>query len=49
MRRCVMDRPLVARIGESVAQMRKRGHSVFLCHDIHPTTVNNFPAFLDEV
>ena len=36
-------------IDESVSQMRKRGHSVFLCHDIHPTTVNNFPQFLDAV
>ncbi len=33
----------------SVDTIRKRGHSVFLCHDIHPTTVNNLPEFLGKV
>lgn len=33
----------------SVEAIRKRGHSVFLCHDIHPTTVNNLPEFLQKV
>jgi peptidoglycan-N-acetylglucosamine deacetylase len=33
----------------SVDVIRKRGHSVFLCHDIHPTTVNNLPTFLQKV
>ena len=36
-------------IDPSVESIRKRGHSVFLCHDIHPTTVNNLPAFLEKV
>jgi peptidoglycan/xylan/chitin deacetylase (PgdA/CDA1 family) len=36
-------------IDHSVAQIRKRGHSVFLCHDIHSTTVNNFDSFLEQV
>ena len=33
----------------SVQAIRKRGHSIFLCHDIHPTTVNNLPEFLQKV
>jgi peptidoglycan/xylan/chitin deacetylase (PgdA/CDA1 family) len=33
----------------SVDDIKKRGHSVFLCHDIHPTTVNNLDMFLQKV
>ncbi len=36
-------------IEPSVASIAHRGSSTFLCHDIHPTTVNNFPAFLKQV
>ncbi|HXT50939.1 MAG TPA: polysaccharide deacetylase family protein [Thermoanaerobaculia bacterium] len=36
-------------IAPSVESIRNRGNSTFLCHDIHPTTVNNFPAFLKQV
>jgi peptidoglycan/xylan/chitin deacetylase (PgdA/CDA1 family) len=36
-------------INIALNQIKTRGHSVFLCHDIHPTTVNNFPAFLNKV
>lgn len=36
-------------IEPSVQSIGKRGYSTFLCHDIHPTTVNNFPAFLKKV
>ena len=36
-------------IDPSVASIRSRGYSTFLCHDIHPTTVNNFAAFLEKV
>jgi peptidoglycan/xylan/chitin deacetylase (PgdA/CDA1 family) len=36
-------------IDTSVGQIRLRGHSVFLCHDIHQTTVSNFGAFVEEV
>ncbi len=36
-------------IDPSVDAIRKRGHSVFLCHDIHPTTANNLPQFLERV
>lgn len=36
-------------IAPSVASITSRGHSIFLCHDIHSTTVNNFPDFLRRV
>lgn len=36
-------------IAPSVASIRTRGYSTFLCHDIHSTTVNNFPRFLKTV
>lgn len=36
-------------IAPSVASIRDRGNSTFWCHDIHSTTVNNFPAFLKSV
>jgi peptidoglycan-N-acetylglucosamine deacetylase len=36
-------------VGPSVESIRKRGNSTFLCHDIHPTTVNNFDNFLKKV
>jgi peptidoglycan-N-acetylglucosamine deacetylase len=36
-------------VDPSVDVIRKRGHSIFLCHDIHPTTVNNLPLFLEKV
>jgi peptidoglycan/xylan/chitin deacetylase (PgdA/CDA1 family) len=43
------DRKPTGWIDKSLEQIRKRGHSVFLCHDIHPTTVGNFNAFLEQV
>lgn len=36
-------------IDPSVESIRKRGNSTFLCHDIHPTTVNNFDSFMEKV
>ena len=33
----------------SVASIGSRASSTFLCHDIHPTTVDNFPGFLAKV
>lgn len=36
-------------IAPSVESISGRGHSIFLCHDIHPTTVNNFSDFLKRV
>jgi len=36
-------------IDPSVASIRRRGYSTFLCHDIHPTTVNNFSQFLKTI
>ncbi len=33
----------------SVGSIRKRGHSIFLCHDIHATTASNLPEFLSKV
>jgi peptidoglycan-N-acetylglucosamine deacetylase len=36
-------------IDAAIEQIRLRGHSTFLCHDIHATTVGNFDAFLNEV
>ena len=36
-------------IEPSVESIRSRGYSTFLCHDIHPTTVNNFSRFLEAV
>ena len=36
-------------IEPSVESIRSRGYSTFLCHDIHPTTVNNFAKFLKSV
>jgi peptidoglycan/xylan/chitin deacetylase (PgdA/CDA1 family) len=36
-------------IDVSTKQIRLRGHSVFLCHDIHQTTVANFSAFIEQV
>jgi peptidoglycan/xylan/chitin deacetylase (PgdA/CDA1 family) len=36
-------------IDVSTSQIRLRGHSVFLCHDIHQTTVANFSAFIEQV
>jgi peptidoglycan-N-acetylglucosamine deacetylase len=36
-------------IDPSVSSISTRGYSQFLCHDIHPTTVNNFAAFLQKV
>ena len=36
-------------IDPSVTSIRHRGYSTFLCHDIHASTVNNFPAFLKKV
>jgi len=36
-------------IDVAVNQIRTRGHSIFLCHDIQPTTVQNFAAFIEKV
>jgi peptidoglycan/xylan/chitin deacetylase (PgdA/CDA1 family) len=36
-------------IKPSVDTIRQRGHSIFLCHDIHKSTVENIPAFLTAV
>lgn len=36
-------------IDASVDSIARRGHSIFLCHDIHPTTVDNFSDFLGKV
>jgi peptidoglycan/xylan/chitin deacetylase (PgdA/CDA1 family) len=36
-------------IDVAVDQIRGRGHSIFLCHDIQQTTVQNFPAFIEKV
>lgn len=36
-------------ISPSVKTIGARGHSIFLCHDIHKTTVENVPAFLAAV
>lgn len=35
-------------IEPSIASIRSRGYSTFLCHDIHVTTVNNFSSFLER-
>jgi peptidoglycan/xylan/chitin deacetylase (PgdA/CDA1 family) len=36
-------------IEPSLASIGSRGYSTLLCHDIHATTVDNFPLFLDKV
>lgn len=36
-------------ISPSVKTIGDRGHSIFLCHDIHKTTVENVPAFVAAV
>jgi peptidoglycan/xylan/chitin deacetylase (PgdA/CDA1 family) len=36
-------------IDVAVNQIQTRGHSIFLCHDIHETTVENFAKFIDRV
>lgn len=36
-------------ISPSVKTIGDRGHSIFLCHDIHRSTVENVPAFLAAV
>lgn len=36
-------------INGAVERIRTRGNSIFLCHDIQGTTVENFPAFIKKV
>jgi peptidoglycan/xylan/chitin deacetylase (PgdA/CDA1 family) len=36
-------------IAPSIASIGTRGHSTFLCHDIHASTVNNFERFMKSV
>ncbi len=36
-------------IDVAMDQISHRTHTIFLCHDIHATTVDNFPQFLSRV